>query len=59
MTTTPDEPVETDDPIAPDDAEPAEPPDPVHEPSDEPRFAPEGDDDTPELPVPDKDEGGS
>lgn len=40
MTTAPDAPPE------PDESEPAEPPDPVHEPDDEPRFAPEGD--TPE-----------
>ena len=40
MTTAPDE------APAPDEPEPAEPPDPVHEPDDEPRFAPEGDDES-------------
>jgi hypothetical protein len=59
MTTAPDEPIDPDDPIAPDDPEPAEPPDPLHEPDGEPRFAPEGEDDTPELPVPDAVEGDS
>ena len=59
MTTAPDEPINPDDPIPPDDAEPAEPPDPLHEPDDEPRFAPEGEDDTPEVPMPDDDEDGS
>ena len=48
MTTAPDA------PPAPDQPEPAEPPDPVHEPEDEPRFAPDGDD-TPEMPIPDPD----
>jgi hypothetical protein len=52
MTTAPDAPPE---PHVP---EPAEPPDPVHEPDDEPRFAPEGDD-IPEVPVPDPDENSS
>lgn len=51
VTTAPEE------PTAPDTDEPAEPPDPVHEPDDEPRFAPEGEDDTPEEPVPASDEG--
>ena len=53
MTTRPEE------PTAPDIDEPAEPPDPVHEPDDEPRFAPEGEDDTPEVPMPDAGEGES
>ena len=62
MSTAPDEPTAPDDAApdeAPDDAEPAEPPDPVHEPDDDPRFAPKGEDDTPEVPMPDADEGGS
>ena len=42
-------------PTAPDEPVPAEAPDPVHEPDDEPRFAPEGDD-TPEEPMPGADE---
>jgi hypothetical protein len=46
MTTAPDA------PPAPDQPEPAEPPDPEHEPEDEPRFAPDGDD---AVPVPDPD----
>jgi len=45
-------------PTLPDEPEPAVAPDPVHEPDDEPRFAPEGDD-TPEVPVPDADESHS
>jgi hypothetical protein len=53
MTTAPDE-----KPIAPGVDEPAEPPDPVHEPTDEPRFAPEGDD-TPEVPMPGTEESES
>jgi hypothetical protein len=55
MTTAPEE-----EPVAPgvDEPEPAEAPDPVHEPDDEPRFAPEGDD-TPEVPVPDANESHS
>jgi hypothetical protein len=57
MTTAPDEPIEPDNPIAPDNPEPAEAPDPVHEPDDEPRFAPEGEDDTPEVPMPDEADG--
>lgn len=52
MTTAPDAPPE------PGWPEPAEPPDPVHEPDDEPRFAPEGDD-TPEVPMPEPDEKAS
>jgi hypothetical protein len=52
MTTAPEQ------PIAPDADEPAEAPDPVHEPDDDPRFAPEGDD-TPDVPMPDAEEGQS
>lgn len=50
MTTAPEE------PTTPDRDEAAGAPDPLHEPDGEPRFAPEGDDDTPELPTPDADE---
>lgn len=53
MTSAPEE------PAAPDTAEPAEPPDPVHEPDDEPRFAPGGENDTPEVPMPDTEENES
>ena len=49
MTTTPDEPNESDNPIAPDDAtapdEAVGAPDPEHEGDDEPLFAVEGEDD--------------
>jgi hypothetical protein len=58
MTNAPEEPTEEDFTTERDDAEAAGAPDPVHEPTDEPRFAPEGDD-TPEVPVPDADEGQS
>ena len=54
MTTAPDE-----KPIDPEVDEPAEAPDPVHEPTDEPRFPREGDDDTPEVPMPGTEESQS
>jgi hypothetical protein len=58
MTNAPEEPSESEFTTDRDDPEAAGPPDPLHEPTDEPRFAPEGDD-TPEVPVPDADESHS
>jgi len=59
MTNAPEEPSETEFTTDRDDPEAAGPPDPVHEPTDEPRFAPEGDNETPEEPTPDAGEGES
>jgi hypothetical protein len=58
VTNAPEEPTDEDFTTERDDPEAAGAPDPVHEPTDEPRFAAEGDD-TPEVPVPDPDESTS
>ena len=58
MTNAPEEP-ETEFTTDQDEPEAVGPPDPLHRSDGEPRFAPEGEDDTPEMPVPDADESQS